>query len=197
MAPSPRAQPPPSPTSLCFPNIPDPPDPLLALLQPLTSALPLQPHISFSDVSSCRYFKPLWYPALCSREAGGFSLICQTRASRVQARQTGTELCRTGKKEPNSSGGLGCARSSVVPWLAAAWALGWEQSLLQSRGKSFTSILGEQQLPRLGLPQEPPAKLPLACLDSDLEERFCVNHVRHLSFECLQGMLAEGSLSWG
>lgn len=60
--------------------------------------------------------------------------------------------------------------------------------------KEFHLHPGEQQLPRLGLPQELPAKLPLGCSDSDLEERFCVNHVKHLPFECLEGMLAEGSV---
>lgn len=39
----------------------------------------------------------------------------------------------------------------------------------------FTSILGKQELPRLVLPQEIAAKLQLGCLNSDLEERFCVN----------------------
>lgn len=43
------------------------------------------------------------------------------------------------------------------------------------RKPCFTSILGKQELPRLVLPQEVAAKLQLGCLNSDLEERFCVN----------------------
>lgn len=166
---------------------------ILSLLSssPSPAAFPQQPHISSSDVSSCRYFKPLWwYPALCRRMgAGGFSLIsqdgCKTRASRVRARQTGRELYITGKKEPNSCWPCHSLEGWDVPGaLPVLWcpvSLGWGCRVPSRPGETvFHLHSGQAEALKAAVATKVAAKLTLGCLDSDLEERFCVNQAREV-----------------
>lgn len=112
----------------------------------------------------------------------------QTRASRVQARQTGRELYITGKKEPNSFWPCHRLEGWDVPGtLPVLWCPGWQQPgglgwgcRVSSRPEEtlFHLLPGKAGAPKAGVATKVAAKLLLGCLNSDLEERFCVNQTR-------------------